>query len=431
MKKIEVIREVPFFKPLRDEDLRELAEICGVQGYVAGTKLFSQGDPSESFFIIVAGEVEIRLHPPDGSAPKIIVLADGDFFGEMGVMRNAPRSGDAFIKSDAVLLKIMKTDFDRLMAVNKFFSGMVMESFLERSRQHLTTRAAPPPPAPPPPTIANSVYDDKPRGRVITLFSPCGGCGTTFLACNIATKLTDFTKSPVLLVDADLQFGTVELMMGVKPSRNTSELCQGIQIRPHDVLSYIVKPKEGPHILPRPRNPEEAELFTPEKMRTILELAAREYQYIVIDTQSMMDEPNLTILDVSNEIFMVLAPEIPALSRMVAWLRLMEKLRFPHKRIRMICNRHLKEDNTISISQIEQRLGQKLLGIVPYDYKTILTSVNTGHLVVEGKPLCPVSIEISNLAREALFAQQEDDDAEAQGKKAKSSFSIWNIFGGG
>jgi len=155
---------------------------------------------------------------------------------------------------------------------------------------------------------------------------------------------------------------------------------------------------------------------------------AREYPYIVIDTQSMMEEPNLTVLDVSNEIFMVLAPEIPALSRMVAWMRLMEKLGFPQKRIRMILNRY-QQDGEISVKQIEQRLGRKLLGLVPYDYKTILTSVNTGHLVVEGKPLCPVSVEISNLAREALFAQQEDDDAEARGKKAASSFSIWNIFG--
>jgi len=205
VKKIEVIREVPFFKPLRDEDLRELAEICGVQGYVAGTKLFAQGDPSDSFFIIVAGEIEIRLHPSDGSPPKIYVLGDGSFFGEMGVMRNAPRSGDAFIKSDAVLLKIMKTDFDRLMAVNKFFSGMVMESFLERSQQLLTARAPVPAPVAPPPTIATSAYDDKPRGRVITLFSPAGGCGTTFLACNIAMKLSDFTKSNVLLVDISEQ----------------------------------------------------------------------------------------------------------------------------------------------------------------------------------------------------------------------------------
>lgn len=428
MKKIEVIRELPFFKSLRDEDLKRLAHICGVQGYVAGTILFKQGDPSDSFFIIVAGEVEIRLHPHDGSSPKIVILSDGDFFGEMGVMRNAPRSGDAVIKSDAVLLKVTKTDFDRLMAVNKFFSGMVMESFLERSSQHLTTRPSPPPPTTPP-SISSSVYDDKPRGKVLTLFSPCGGCGTTFLATNIATKLCDFTKSKVLLVDMDLQFGTVELMMGVKPKKNTSELCQGIQLRPHDVLAYIVKPKEGPHILPRPRNPEEAELFTPEKVRRIVEIAAREYPYIVIDTQSMMEEPNLTILDLSDEIFMILAPEIPALSRMVAWLRLMSKLQFPHKRIRMICNRYLEGEGAISIKQIEQRLGQKLLGVVPYDYKTILTSVNTGHLVVEGKPLCPVSIEISNLARETLFAQQEDDEAEAMGKKAKSSFSIWNIFG--
>lgn len=425
MDKVDVIREVPFFKPLREEDLRELAEICGVQGYQAGQQLFAQGDPSDSFFIIVAGEVEVRIHPPDGGPPKVFVLTDGQFFGEMGVMRNAARAGDVVLRSDSVLLKIMKGDFDRLMAVNKYFSSMVMESFLDRSRQLLTTRQVVVPSRVVPPTILPQ--DTRPRGRVITLFSPSGGCGTTFLSCNMAQKLSDMTKSKVLLVDMDLQFGTVELQMGMKPTRNTADLCRGIQIRSHDVVNFVVKPTAGPHLLPRPRHPEEAELFTPEKVRDIIEAAAREYEYIVIDTQSKMEEPNLTVLDLSEEIFMVIAPEIPALSRMVAWLRLMEKLGFPEKRIRIILNR-FSDDGGISLADIEGRLKRKLLGVVPYDYKTILATVNTGKLVTEVKPLCPVSIEISNMVRESLFCQQEDDEAEARGEKP-SSFSIWKLFG--
>ena len=424
MKKVEIIREIPFFASLRDEDIKELARICAVKGHVSGTVLFAQGEPSDSFYVIVAGEVEIRIHPSGGGPVRNITLNDGDFFGEMGVMRNAPRSGDGVIKSDSVLLKILKHDFDRLMAVNSYFSGMVMESFLERSRQLITARPAA---AALPVQKVDSFHDERPRGKVISLFSPCGGCGTTFLAANIATKLADFSKKKVLISDMDLQFGTVELMMGLRPTKNTAELCSGIQIKSHDVMHYVLKSKKGIDILPRPRHPEESELFVPEKVRTILEYAAREYEYTVVDMQSMMEEPNLTILDLSDEIFMVITPEIPALSRMVAWLRLMDKLGFQKKRIRIILNKY-REEGLISISEIEKRIRHKLLGVIPYDYETIVTSVNTGNLIVEGKPFCPVSVGISNLARESLFAQQDDDAAEAKGESPKS-FSLWGLFG--
>ena len=192
-------------------------------------------------------------------------------------------------------------------------------------------------------------------------------------------------------------------------------------------MHYVVKGKGGVDVLPRPRFPEQAELFVPEKVRSIIEYAAREYEYVVIDMQSMMEEPNLTILDLSDEVFMVITPDIPALSRMVAWLRLMDKLGFQRKRIRLILNKFL-EEGIISVKDIEKRVGQQLLGIVPYDYSTIVTSINTAQLVVEGKPFCPVSVGISNLAREVLFAQQDDDAAEAKGEKP-ASFSLWGIFG--
>jgi len=422
MKKAEIIREIPFFSSLREEDLKEVANICAVRGHVAGTVLFKQGEASDSFYIIVAGEIEIRIHTSGGGHDRIIILSDGDFFGEMGVMRNAPRSGDGVLKSDSVLLKIMKHDFDRLMAVNKYFSGMVMDSFLERSQQLITAR-----PAPVRPAAVSEICDGKPRGKVISVFSPCGGCGTTFLATNIAAKLADYSNSKVLLADMDLQFGTTELMMGKASKKNTADLFKGIQIKSHDVLHYILKTKCDVDIFPRPRYPEEAELFVPDKVRIIIELLAREYKYTVVDMQSMMEEPNLTVLDMSDEIFMIISPEIPALSRMVAWLRLMDKLGFQHKRIRIILNKHT-EGGFISVEEIEKRIQQKLLGIIPYDYENIVTSVNTGQLIVESKPFSSVSVGISNLAREVLFAQQDDDAAEAKGERPKS-FSLWNIFG--
>lgn len=415
----EVIREVPFFKSLREEDVKALQEICHVKGALSGSKLFDQGEPSDSFFIVVAGKVDIRVI--DDSSTNVYSMGVGDFFGEMGVIRNSPRSGTAYIVEDSVFLQIMKYDFDRLMAVNKFFSGMVMDAFLHRTQATLGHRlqaneAELDPNASSPPPEAG------PRGKVITVFSPIGGAGTTVLAANIAMKIRDFTKSKVLIMDACYQFGVLTTVLGARSSKNLAEITNGIQIRPHTVESFGLATSGGLTLLPAPKNPEDGPRFTPTIVNDIVRSAAQAYDYVVIDTSSVMEEPNLTILDNSDQIYMVLVPEVTAIRRLLAWLALMAKLGYPAHKIHIILNKNMEESD-ITPELISQKLNRKLLGTIPYDYENMGRSINTGNLVVEGNPLCDVSVEISNMVRESLFPQEE--------KERKRSGFLYRLFGGG
>jgi Flp pilus assembly CpaE family ATPase len=420
----EVIREVPFFKNLREEDVKALQEICHVKGALAGTKLFDQGEPSDSFFIVVAGRVDIRCITDAGTS--VYTMEVGDFFGEMGVIRNSPRSGTAFIAQDSVFLQIMKYDFDRLMAVNKFFAGMVMDAFLLRTQITLGDRTqasmgdriqanepeggTPSSPAPPPR-----------RGKVITVFSPIGGAGTTVLAANIAMKIKDFTKGRVLIMDACYQFGVLTTVLGARSTKNVAEVTNGVQIRSHTVENYVVTTSGGLDLFPAPKNPEDGPRFTPSLVGQLVQAAAASYDYVIVDTPSVMEERNLTILDHSDQIYMVLVPEVTAVRRLLAWLALMSKLGYPPEKIHILLNKDMEEGD-ITPELISKRLDRKLLGVIPYDYENMGRSINTGNLVVEGNPLCDVSVEISNMVRESLFPPEE--------KERKRNGFLYRLFGG-
>ena len=184
---------------------------------------------------------------------------------------------------------------------------------------------------------------------------------------------------------------------------------------------FVVKTPLGIDLLPAPRNPEEAGYITPEKMRIILQGVLKEYPYVIVDTTSVMEEPNLTLMDCSQEIFMITVPEVIALSRMVTWLSLVQRLGYSSKDIRIIVNKYV-DDGPITGEKIAQHLNRKLLGVVHLDNSNVSRSLNTGQLVVEGNPLCQVSVEISNLVRESIFTTEEEKI-----KKKKGSF--WSWFG--
>jgi pilus assembly protein CpaE len=294
---------------------------------------------------------------------------------------------------------------------------MVMGCFLERSREAMKRPEAPAG------AVPQAAAQAEERGRAFTMFSPSGGAGTTFLAANCAMKLRDFTKEKVLLMDADYQFGSLSMTLGVQPTKYLSDLLgkQGIVFQPHHALDYVVRTPLGVDLLPAPRRPEEAGYFTSEVVRTILSGLLKEYPYVIIDTRSVMEEPNLSMMDASQEIFMITVPEVIALSRMVAWLGLVERLGYSEKKIRIIINKY-REDGPITAKEIAERLNRKLLGIVHVDHDNIGRSLNSGQLLVEANPLCTVSVEISNLVRESIFTTEEE-------KVTKKKGSFWNWFG--
>jgi CRP-like cAMP-binding protein len=93
---IDSLRAIPIFGELSDRELRIVEKLVYIRRYADGEAIFGAGDPSLGMYIVKAGSVHIVRDIP-GAQPKLIaVLTAGDFFGEMGLIDDGPRSASAF-----------------------------------------------------------------------------------------------------------------------------------------------------------------------------------------------------------------------------------------------------------------------------------------------------------------------------------------------
>jgi uncharacterized protein YhbP (UPF0306 family) len=82
----------------------------------AGEIIVRQGAPADKMFIIVKGEVSVAREEPDGSKTELETLSDGQFFGELAILRDTPREATAKAETDVTLLAMQRDTFQKLVA---------------------------------------------------------------------------------------------------------------------------------------------------------------------------------------------------------------------------------------------------------------------------------------------------------------------------
>jgi CRP-like cAMP-binding protein len=110
-----VLSRVPAFADLSARELRGVAVIVHKREYKAGEQVFFQGDPGLGMYIIREGEVSIRIAEGEGEDKELAVLSDGDFFGELALLDEAPRSASAICRTDCSLIGFFRTDLFELI----------------------------------------------------------------------------------------------------------------------------------------------------------------------------------------------------------------------------------------------------------------------------------------------------------------------------
>ncbi len=111
----ELLTKVPSFAELSAKELKEVATIVHKREYRRGELVFYQGDPGLGMYIVQQGEVSITLTAKDGSVNEIAVLTEGDFFGELALIDEAPRSANAICKTDCLLIGFFRPDLFELI----------------------------------------------------------------------------------------------------------------------------------------------------------------------------------------------------------------------------------------------------------------------------------------------------------------------------
>lgn len=249
------------------------------------------------------------------------------------------------------------------------------------------------------------------KSRVITVFSTKGGVGKTTLASNLAVSMARTTKKRVALVDLDLQFGDVAIMLNASVKNTISDIIKEINQLDSDVVEdYLVTHFSGVRILPAPIKPEYAEYITSSHVEKILNTLKEHYHYIVVDTSASFHETVLQALDMSDKILMLSTLDLPTIKNVKAGLDVMETLRYPKEKINIILNK-ASEQFGIKYKDFENTLKHQIWAFIPEDSQTVITSANKGFPFVMTRTETKVAKAVTGIMNE-LIADKETPEKE-------------------
>lgn len=97
--------------------------------------IFWEGDEAKYFYVILEGLVEVRKRLADGNNFSLTLLKPGDFFGEMALLNELPRSGTAVAKERTRLLAFSQTQLEAVLVANPKFAMKMMRVLCERVRK--------------------------------------------------------------------------------------------------------------------------------------------------------------------------------------------------------------------------------------------------------------------------------------------------------
>jgi CRP-like cAMP-binding protein len=105
-----VLAEVPLFSNLSARHVRGLAKLAKIQRLAAFTQIVRKGESADTFFLILDGSAVVR--PP---GKRVVKLGPGDFFGELALLDDAPRSATVEAQDEILLARIGRRDFARML----------------------------------------------------------------------------------------------------------------------------------------------------------------------------------------------------------------------------------------------------------------------------------------------------------------------------
>jgi CRP/FNR family transcriptional regulator, cyclic AMP receptor protein len=112
---LEALKAVPLFAELRPAELKKVLRIMHQRAYQAGEVIFREGEPGAGMYVIKRGAVDIVIKTPDGAEKVLAQLADRQFFGEMALLDDAPRSATAVSTQRTELLGFFVPDLEELL----------------------------------------------------------------------------------------------------------------------------------------------------------------------------------------------------------------------------------------------------------------------------------------------------------------------------
>jgi MinD-like ATPase involved in chromosome partitioning or flagellar assembly len=251
---------------------------------------------------------------------------------------------------------------------------------------------------------------DDSRGQLTVVFSVKGGSGKSTIAANLAAGMASLFSLRTLLVDANLWFGDLGVLLNLNSTRSSFDVC-GTEDPDLFALPKAVVPHDsGASVLLRPPDPLSVEKIKPRNFVDAIDRYRSLYEHVIVDCAASLDELNLDLLESASRILLVVTPEMGALHNTARFLGLAERLGQSDK-ISLVLNRSNSGINTEDLSRM---LGMPVACGVVSAGRMMLDAVNEGTTLFAMDPTRRERITQDLAAIVELVAGREQPPAQRE-----------------
>jgi pilus assembly protein CpaE len=247
--------------------------------------------------------------------------------------------------------------------------------------------------------VAPTALSDDAEHQVIAVFSPKGGAGRTTISANLAVALHKETGGRVCLVDANLQFGDIGVMLNLNPkNRSVIDAVEGGEPDGDVIDSVVIDHSTGIRVLLAPPAPEGADLVTAAYLRKIVEHLRTTHDFVVVDLPAGLTDHSLAVMDLADTILVLSALEITTIKNVRLFLEVADQLDYDRSKIRLVINR-ADSAQGIRIADVEASIRRPIDGTIVSDGRLSVLAVNRGVPFVVSHPESVLSRDVMKLAK--------------------------------
>ncbi|HYT11868.1 MAG TPA: cyclic nucleotide-binding domain-containing protein [Candidatus Nitrosopolaris sp.] len=353
--RVAVLSRAAVLFALPEGTLRALARRLRRIAVPSGEMIVCQGEPGDTIFFIEQGRCRVVVERPP-SVVTVALLTDGDFFGEGACLLNRPQQASVFAQTDCTILAVDRQSLRALLRRDRTTFDTFVQVAEHRFKVYADT------------TVQASWGTMFKEATVVGVYSPKGGSGGTCLSLNVVGSLSRRHPGEVLLLDLDFPYTHAALLAGLVP---TTCLARLAAVPPDSfeeaVLSGVMYHSGGPMILAGSLRPEEADEVTPELVTRAIGVLRKTFRYIVVDLGVTISDSTLALLDLTQHVVLVVAPELSAVKSAADAVDILLQLGTPHDRLTVVMNsRSIKP--AVTRPAIERMLKRQVNIEVGFDY---------------------------------------------------------------
>jgi septum site-determining protein MinD len=240
-------------------------------------------------------------------------------------------------------------------------------------------------------------------GTVLSIYSPKGGTGKTLLSVNVAVSLLRESRGSVALVEIAYPIpGDAALYLGVDRPKAVSDVAPLLsRLQPALLRGYLTHHGSGIAVVPAVSDPLQSKLTSPAKIAEFVKLAARAYDFVVLDVSAPLAASEIDFFDLSSLIALVLTPEVSSLTQVQRSIDYLQSFHHSRERMRLILNRYTRK-MPFSFDTIEESVGLPVSLCLSDDPELMRSSLASATPFVTGSPRHPISKALDKFSAELV-----------------------------